>query len=225
MNAAALPVVAVDLPVVYEDEGQEQMGDSLPHTVTEAVLRFGLAAHFAGRPGHAVLPNMNLYYHPTDRWAYVSPDVMVVRPPAPLPAGLSSYRIGTTGPAPVLAVEVLSRRTFQQGDLTLKPGLYADLGVSEYLLADVTGQFLPERLLLKTLDADRTWINQRDQGAGVVSGFGFRVVVDADGELRLIDEATGRRYPRPDEAAALADRVRELEAELARLRNQPGAQP
>lgn len=231
MNAAhQTPIIAIDLPVVYEDEGQEERGDSLPHTTAEAVLRLALTAHFAPRPGHVVLANMNLYYHPIDRWAYVSPDVMVVTPPAPLPRNLASYRIGRPGPAPVLTVEVLSRRTFQQGDLTFKPGVYADIGVSEYLLVDTTGEFLPERLLLKTLQADDlTWTNHRDQGAGVTSRFGFRAVIDEDEQLRLIDVATGHLYLRPDEVVArtvAADqarlaaeaRVRELEAELARLR-------
>jgi hypothetical protein len=205
--------------VVYEDEGQEEMGDSLPHTTTEFILRLGLTAHLATRSGYSVLPNMNLYYHPTDRWAYVSPDVMVVS--GQVPRNLSSYRIGETGPAPILVAEVLSRRTFQQGDLSFKPGLYADLGIPEYLLIDVTGAFMPERLLLKTLNSDRTWINHRDQGDGVDSRLGFCAVIEGDGDLRIVDAATAHRYARPDELVAVDARVRELEAELARLRGTP----
>jgi Uma2 family endonuclease len=229
----ATPVIAVDMPVLYEDEGQEEMGDARYHSTTQNNLYYALAAHFADRPGHEVLADMNLYYHPIDLWAYVSPDVMVVRPPVPLSPGLTSYRIGESGPAPVLTVEVLSRRTFQQGDLTMKPGLYADLGVSEYLLVDVTGVFLPERLLLKVLDSDKTWINVRDQGMGVESRtFGFAVQIELDGQVRVTNTVTGRPYPRPEEAAeeAQARAAAELalrresearqaaEAELARLR-------
>src|SRR4051812_34134961 len=103
-----LPILAVDMPVLYEDEGQEEMGESRPHTTTEAILRFALVAHFRTRPGCEVLSDMNLYYHRVDRLAYVSPDVMVVTPFAPLPPDLKSYRIGQNGPAPVLTVEVLS---------------------------------------------------------------------------------------------------------------------
>src|SRR5947207_1015265 len=115
-----LPVLAIDLPVMYEDEGQENMGDSWPHTITEAILRFGLMAHFGRRAEPAtVLSNMNLYYHSVDLGAYVSPDIMIV-PIANLTRSLRSYRIGKTGPGPFLTVEVLSERTFQQGDLTLK---------------------------------------------------------------------------------------------------------
>ena len=256
-SAGRLPIIAIDLPVLfeddggrpmgtcglpllYEDEGQEEMGETRPHNLVEGILQTALTAHFAARPGHEVLADMNLYYHPDDKRVYVSPDLMVVTPPAPLPLGLRVYRIGTTGPAPVLAVEVLSRRTFQQHDLTLKPGLYADLGVREYWLLDATEEFLPERLLLRTLDpGDRTWTDESDQGAGLTSRFGFRVVFQPDGLPRVFDAATGWAYPRPDEADAEARgravaeaarqaeaaarlaaeaRVRELEAELARLR-------
>lgn len=227
-----LPVIACDWPVVFEDEGQEDMGDSWPHTTALHTLFFSLSAHLAGRPGHEVLANMNLYYHPTRRWSYVSPDVMVVTPPTPLPADLRSYRVGATGPAPVLVAEVLSQRTFQQGDLTLKPVIYANLGVAEYLLVDTTGEYLPERLQLRTLDGD-AWISHSDEGEGVASRLGFRVVIE-EGQVRLIDTATGERYARPTEAQWLARdrhaeqqarqaaeaRVRELEAELARLRGQ-----
>jgi hypothetical protein len=62
----------------------------------------------------------------------------------------------------------------------------------------------------------------------VTSQLGFRLVVDADGLLRVIDTATGRRLLRPregvDRAAELEARVRELEAELARLRQSPPTQ-
>jgi hypothetical protein len=239
---AGLNVRPGELPVFYEDEGQDDMGESLAHTDAEAILRFGLMSHFAARPGHAVLPNMNLYYHPTDPGTYISPDVMVVTPPAPLPTGLRSYRVGETGPAPVLTVEVLSRRTFQQGDLTLKPVLYADLGVREYLLVDATGALLPERLLLKSGRVGHLWMDYRDQGAGVESReFGFGVRVEADGGVRVYNAKTGHPYARPAEAEAEARarrkeaaarrkeaaarqaaeaRVRELEAELAKLRGQ-----
>lgn len=221
---ADLPVIAIDLPVMYEDEGQEEMGDSLPHTTTEAILRFGLMAHLAGRPGLGVLANMNLYYHRVDRWAYVSPDVMVVAPPAPLPRTLTSYRIGEQGPAPELTAEVLSRRSAQQGDLTLKPEIYARLGIREYVLVDVTGQFLSERLLLRTLDGDGSWIDHRDQGRGILSRLGFRLVIDADGDLRVIDETTGHRYSRPDETNAPTRKAAEADAWVTvedRLRGTP----
>jgi Uma2 family endonuclease len=230
-----LPVVADDLPVLYEDEGQEEMGESTPHTDADQDLSMALKEHLRNRPRHRVVSNLNVYYHPTDRRAYVSPDIMVVVTEEPLPRDLSSYRIGPGQPAPILVVEILSRRSFQQQDLTNKPDIYSSLGVAEYILVDGTGVFLPEKLLLRRRADPETWADEQDRDGGVTSRLGFRIVIEADGRPRVIDLATGRRYLRPDEAHAAVqaeaearrqaeERIRALEAELARLRgSQPGA--
>ena len=122
-----------NLPELFEDEGQEEMGETRPHNTTQMILFVGIEAHLAPQQEYTVLGDMNLYYHPQNRFAYVSPDVMVVKTAQPLTDGLRTYRIGEQGPAPVLIAEVLSRRTAQQGDLTIKPKLYADLGVADLL--------------------------------------------------------------------------------------------
>ena len=226
-----LPVIAVDLPVMYEDEGQEEMGESEPHTLAGHILATGLSAHFAGQPDYRVFSNLNLYYHRLDPNAYVSPDTMVVRPLEPHRKDFSSYRIGQEGPAPDVAIEVLSRRSYQQQDLTNKPDIYADLGVPEYILVDMTGEFLPKKLLLKRLQPDGTWKDQRDRDGGVTSQLEFRLLIEKDGLLRVIDASTAKRYVRPEEGQHEADarrqaaqRVCELENELDRLRKQLGKQ-
>lgn len=245
-----IPVIAVDMPIMYEDEGQDEMGESSPHTTADQILSLGLKAHLRSQPQYQVFSNLNVYYHPIDRWAYVSPDVMVVIPTAPLPADLGSYRIGVHGPVPLLMVEILSRRSAQQQDLTNKPVLYAELGVAEYILVDGTGNFLPQRLLLRRLQEDGTWYDEQDADGGVTSQLGFRVILEADNQPRVIDAATEKRYVRPDEAQAALDaeaearrqaeaardaeaearrqaqaRLRELEAELKRLRGQAEDDP
>jgi Uma2 family endonuclease len=233
-----LPIIADDMPVMYEDEGQDEMGESTPHTDADHILSMGVAEHLRPQPHCRVFSNLNVYYHPTDLRAYVSPDVMVVVSDTPLPAALSSYRLGPNRPVPVLVIEILSRRSFQQQDLTNKPDIYARLGVAEYILVDATGQLLPERLLLKQRVDEQTWNDVQDPDGGVTSRLGFRVVIEEDDLPRVIDGATGRRYLRPGEAhAAVAaaqaqtqaeaearrlaeERVRLLEAELARLRGE-----
>jgi hypothetical protein len=234
-----LPIIAVDMPVMFEDEGQEEMGETDVHTLSTAIIFWGLKAHLAARPEYRVFSDLNCYYHPVKRWAYVSPDVMVVAPRTTLPEAVASYRIGETRPAPLLVVEVLSRRSFQQQDLTNKPEIYADLGVAEYVLADTTGQFLIEKLLLKRLQADVVWKDAQDVDGGVTSRLGFRVVIEHDGQLRVLDVETGKRYARPNEAQAALDQVaaeadarrraeeqvRALEEELAKLRGKPSAKP
>jgi Uma2 family endonuclease len=219
--AGNLPVLAIDMPVLFEDEGYEEMGESIAHSTTEAIIRFGLYALLGQQPGVSVLSNLNLFYHPLNPKAYVSPDVMVVRPSHSLGTDIASYTIAADGPAPFLAIEVLSERTHQQRDLTDKVRLYAQLGVSEYIVVDVTGQFLPERLVLRRLRPDGTWDLLRDADGGITSQYGFRFIVESDGMLRVIDTAPGRRLPRPHEAMT---RVLELEAELARLRQSLPAQ-
>jgi Uma2 family endonuclease len=227
-----MPIIAVDVPVMYEDEGQEEMGDSEIHSITLAILYMALRAHLARRPEYRIFTDLNLYYHRADHWAYVSPDVMVVSPTRAFAGPLTSYRIGEDGPAPILVIEVLSRRSFQQQDLSNKPIIYADLGVAEYILVDPTGEFLPQKLQIRHLEPDRTWANTQDGDGGVTSDLGFRLIIEPDGHVRVIDSKTKKRYLRPPEAQADVDalrktseaqqeRIRELEAELSRLRRQP----
>ena len=229
-----LPIVALDIPILYEDEGQEEMGDSHPHSVTIDNIKPGLIAHLAAQPQYRVYADINTYYHRLDKWAYISADLMVVVPSQPLPDDLQSYRIGVHGPAPVLALEVLSRRSFQQQDLTNKPVLYAELGVAEYILVDVSGELLPQQLLLKELQRDGVWIDRQDSDGGVTSRLGFRIILDPDGQVRVLDANTGKRYLRLEEGQAVADaleqtrallrqreqELRALQEELNRLRGQ-----
>jgi hypothetical protein len=96
-------------------------------------------------------------------------------------------------------------------------------------LIDVTGRFLPERLLLKRLRRNRTWNDEQDADGGITSKLGFRLIIDTDDRLRVVNARTEEPYARPDEAQAEAEarreaeeRVQALEEELARLR---GATP
>jgi Uma2 family endonuclease len=222
-----MPIIADDMPVMYEDEGQDEMGESDPHTDTDHILRTAILAHLRSRPEMRTFSNLNVFYHRVDRWAYVSPDLLVVRPIGPLPERVSSYRIGVQGPAPDLMIEILSRRSFQQQDLTNKPIIYSRLGVAEYILVDSTGEFLERRLLLRRLQDDGTWLDEQDADGGVTSRLGFRIVLEGDGRPRVLDATTGKRYVRPDEAQrsvdAAEERIKALEAELARRRGTPPA--
>jgi Uma2 family endonuclease len=213
-----LPNFARGIPILYEDEGQEDMGESELHMLASHSLFWGLNAHLARRPElrrHQAYLNLNLYYlsnEPKEHWAYVSPDTMVAVPFRKTRAKLKSYRIGKTGPAPVLTVEVLSERSYQEQDLTEKPKIYAAIGVTEYVLVDAEGEFLPQKLLMMRLQTNRTWKSAHDPDGGITSRLGFRLIIDGDGQLRVMDAATGRPYARPQDAQAEAE-ARELEAE------------
>lgn len=230
LPAPAVPVLTDgrEMPIYFEDEGLE-MGESYIHVFTDEILHVGVRALLARVPDFQVFSNLNLIY--TDpRFPdafpppYVSPDLMVVRPTARLPESVASYHVGRSGPAPVLTAEILSERSWQERDLGGKLDIYAMLGVREYCVIDVTGRFLRQRLLLMRLADDNTWTQHRDADGGISSNLGFRLVVEDDGHLRVIDSLTGRRLVRPSETLALQDRVQELEAEIARLRPSPPTQ-
>ncbi len=207
-----------DVPILYEDEEEEEMGESNLHVVTDEILHVCLKEFLVrNHPRYQAFSNMNLYYrkeplHPRTKSApYVSPDLMVVIPYQPLAEEIRSYTIDREGPPPVLCAEILSERSAQQRDLEEKVRLYALFGVAEYILVDVTGRFLTQRLLLKRLQPDGTYHDEHDPDGGVTSRFGFRLVLETDGHLRLVDAATGRPYVRPTEAEAEAEARRQAD--------------
>ena len=65
-----VPIIAVDLPVIYEDEGQEEVGESEIHSITLAILYMGLKAHLGGRAEYRIFSDLDMYYHRVDHWAY-----------------------------------------------------------------------------------------------------------------------------------------------------------
>ena len=202
-----LPLILDGMPFLYEDEEEVEhdMGDANQHTVAAGIVFYGITAHLTPASPYRAYANLNLYYRTDDRAAYVSSDVMIVAP-FELPADdLTSYRIGETGPAPIMTVEILSPRTAQQRDLTDKRDAYALMGVREYLIVDVMGIADQGPLLLKRLREDRTWEDVVDPDGGVTSQLGFRIVLESDGQVRLVDAITGKRYARPNEAQAEAD--------------------
>lgn len=213
------------LPLLWEDE--EEMGESYIHVLTDEILHICLEEFFSKDPTVRVFSNMNLYYttpnDPEDKASpYVSPDLMVVRPPTRLPLEVTSYRNDVDGPSPLLVAEILSQRSYQQRDLREKLDVYSILGIPEYIQIDVTGRFLRQKLRLLRLQSDGEWKEFTDADGGITSRLGFRLTVEEDGFLRVSDAKTGRKLIRPQEAGRVAQnlesRVQELEAELARLK-------
>jgi Uma2 family endonuclease len=212
----AWPVLPSDTPIIYEDEEEGDMGEVNRHASTNVIIFVCLRSFLRDRhPGMRVFLNMNCYYADgpkhkrTGSRPYFSSDNMIVEPSEPLSEDTRSYTIGQSGPPPLLVIETLSEGTAEENDLDVKVKLYSRLKVPEYIIVDVTGELLPEKLLLKRLRPDGTWKDERDADGGVTSHLGFRLLIDENGELVVMDASTGRRYIRPQDAEDLISELEE----------------
>lgn len=211
-----------DIPILYEDEEEGDMGESIYHVLADQILHVCLSAHVRETlPGGQVFSNLNLHYldgppHPvTGSAPYISPDNMIAVPFQPMPERTDSYKIGKDGPPPLAAFEILSARSAQQRDLKEKLVVYRKLKVPEYFLVDDVGLFLPGRLLLKRLGADGEYHDEVDPDGGVTSQLGFRLVYRPNG-LWVRNAITGHWYIRPleaEQAVRQAEEAREREEE------------
>lgn len=225
LQARGWPVLPADTPIIYEDEEDEanDMGEANRHYETNNTLFNCVKGHLRKRRRKLqVYANMNCYYAPgplqpeTGSLPYFSSDVMVVEPFEPLPEDLVSYTIGRHGPSPLSALEVLSKGNAETNDKQVKVLLYARLKIGEYILVDPSGEFLKQKLLLKQLQPDGTWMDFQDDDGGVTSKLGFRLMLDEAGHIGVFDASTGKRYRRPDEAETEAIRA-DAEAKARRL--------
>src|SRR5437016_4065214 len=98
-GTAPWPGSLTGIPILYEDEGQDDMGEANVHVTLDEILHICLGIHVKDQePGCQVFSNMNLYYadgppHPqTGSPPYVSPDTMVVKPYQLLPEETTSYK-------------------------------------------------------------------------------------------------------------------------------------
>ena len=138
----------------------------------------------------------------------VAPDIAIIKGVDLGP--LTSWRIGTTGPAPQVVLEILSAETWKK-DLQEKPDLYARLGVQEYFAYDPT----PSPLASATRERLFGW------RADALSGRMTALVPNDDGSLWSEELAS---FLVPDEQLLrLFDRHRqrcltEAEAEAAARR-------
>jgi Uma2 family endonuclease len=154
-----------------------------------------------------------------------SPDILVH--PTLGDVERTSLNVADDGP-PVLVIEVASPSTSRSVDLNLqsptgKPGVYASIGVLEYLVFDPTGSLIADQIQAWRMgpggyepwlpEADGRWHSRALGISFVPQGLRLRVY-DQDGQLvptiREIMEARRRD----------AERVAALEAENRRLRGE-----
>src|SRR5262249_2937113 len=151
-------------------------GEPNLHTLNRRILGSGLRSILEdSHPELEVYCNLDVRYLDQPRHErtgcrpYFSADIMAVHPIRILPEDLRFYALGVDGPAPLLALEILSDRSAITGDLDIKPLLYAKLGVQEFILLDPSREFIPYSLVMRRLQPDGTWKNEHDDDGGVTS--------------------------------------------------------
>ncbi|MBV9707182.1 MAG: Uma2 family endonuclease [Chloroflexi bacterium] len=111
---------------------EDLMGETEDHSTLVYYLRGVLTMLFAGQRC-SVYYNLNFYYTANRKEYPVAPDIAVIR--GVKVGRVRSWRIGKTGPAPHVVLEIASQETWDK-DLEEKPSKYAVMGVEEYFAYD-----------------------------------------------------------------------------------------
>ena len=207
-----------DLTIEYPSSDGEPMAENdwqyTALTDTVSTLR----VRYQGRDDVYVAGDMLIYYRMNRNDISVAPDVYVVFGAAGNHPR-DSWLVWREGRAPDFVMEIASPSTWRR-DATEKRRIYADMGVTEYVRFDPTGDHFTPPLVMEVLDGTeyrQQPLTTDDDGNlrahSAVLGLDF--CVSPDHLLRLFDPATGQwlRTHQETEAARLA-----AEAEIARLR-------
>ena len=217
-----------DLTIDYPSSDGEPMAETeaqyTPLTETVSTLR----VRYNERGDVYVAGDMLIYYRMNRNDVRVAPDVFVVfgvtsRHPR------DSWLVWREGRAPDFIMEIASSSTWRR-DATDKRRIYADMGVTEYVRFDPTGDYFTPALVMETLEGteyrEQPLTTEAD---GVLRGYSavldLEICVSPDLKLRLYDPTAGQwlRTHQETEAARIsaeAEIVR-LREELAQLRQQP----
>ena len=180
-----------------ETDGKPMAATDDHRRVLMRVLRI-LEAFFVQSPDVYVSGDLMMYYVQGDPRKVVSPDVLVS-------FGIGqkarrTYRVWQEGKPPDFVMELASESTYQK-DLGEKMEIYAALGITDYLLCDIEGLYLPMPLMGFTLvDGSYRAVPQARDG-GVASsalGLDFHLLPR---DLQLYDPSTQKWLLTPEEAA------------------------
>jgi Uma2 family endonuclease len=222
-------------PIHYPERDGKPMAETDVHIDVLIYLREALKDHFRDEPQMYVAGNMLFYYEEGNPAACVAPDVFVVQGVAK--GERRTYKLWEEGQSPTVVFEITSRGSRLE-DLGTKRALYAMLGVQEYFLYDPLGEYLrPPLQGYRLQQGEYERMLPRDQGQLVSQTLSLELRVQ-DGQLQVVNPATGERLLTPAEAhaarrteaearqaaearAALAEsELERMRAELARLREE-----
>lgn len=218
-----------DLTIEYLSSDGEPMAESdwqyIPLTDTVSTLRI----HYRNRSDVYVAGDMLIYYRMNRNDVRAAPDVFAVFG-ATGNHPRDSWLVWREGKAPDFVMEIASSRTWRR-DATEKRRIYADMGVTEYVRFDPTGNYFTPPLILETLEGTeyraRPLITDAD---GVLRGHSgvleLEICVTPALELRLYDPAAGEwlRTHQETEAALQDSEAARQESETARRESEAGRQ-
>ena len=216
-----------DLTIIYSSSDGEPMAESewqyTPLTETVSTLRVRYHDHDDVYVGG----DLSIYYRMNRNDVRVAPDVFVVFG-ATGTHPRDSWLVWREGKAPDFIMEIASSSTWRR-DATERRRIYAEMGVTEYVRFDPTGNSFTPALVMETLDGT----DYREQplatnDSGILRGhsavLGLEICVTPELELRLYDPGTGEwlRTHQETEAAHRESETarRAAEAEIARLRSE-----
>lgn len=222
---AAIPL---NQEIEYPTTDGQPMAETTLHRRIMSNMIDGLEHRFRDVPDVWVGGNLFFYFEKGNPRAVVAPDVLLVH-------GVSKwdrpiYKLWEEGRVPSLVIEVTSSSTKDE-DLNDKKDVYRRLGVQEYFLFDPYGDYLEPQLQGYRLESG-WYIPMSPQPDGSLVSRTVGLLLRTEGErLRLVDPETGRPLAWSDEEAVAREaaearaiqaeeRVRLLEEELARLRQQ-----
>ena len=216
-----------DLTIDYASSDGEPMAETeaqyAPLTETVSTLR----VRYNERGDVYVGGDMLIYYRMNRNDVRVAPDVFVVfgvtsRHPR------DSWLVWHEGRAPDFIMEIASSSAWRR-DATDKRRIYADMGVTEYVRFDPTGDYFTPALVMETLE-DTEYREQplTTDADGVLRGYSavldLEICVSPDLKLRLYDPTAGQwlRTHQETEAARIESEAarREADAEILRLREE-----
>jgi Uma2 family endonuclease len=210
---AAIPYLEIDFQEIdYPTADGQPMAETTLHRKIMTDMIGGLERYFAHEPDVWVGGNLFFYYEKGNPRAGVAPDVLLVHGVGKWDRPI--YKLWEEGRVPSLVMEITSSST-EDEDTGRKKKDYRRLGVEEYFLFDPYGDYLEPRLQGYRLRSGRYVRISPERDGSLLSRTTGLVLRTEGRRLRLVDPATGRLLPWPEEEAAAweAAEVRAKEAE------------
>ena len=193
------PITTAVQPIHYPERDGKPMAETDVHIDVLIYLREALRDYFRNEPQVYVAGNMLLYYEEGNPSACVAPDVFVVQGVAK--GERRTYKVWEEGQPPTVVFEITSRGSRLE-DLGTKRALYAMLGVQEYFLYDPLGEYLrPPLQGYRLQQGEYEHVFPGDQGQLVSQALSLELRLQ-DGQLQVVNPATGERLLTPAEAHA-----------------------